>query len=150
MLQSTWYTVIGVTSPMETWWQSYIRTFSQQLFTKSGIYYNILPWYFPLFLMASLITCPLIHSATATVVSSLSLAHTKHLLFLLPRRICPQISTWVSHFIHISKSNVTSLERPYLTILSKLLVCSTHTFSLWYLMPPNIYSFYCLSILTGL
>lgn len=155
VLQSTWYTVIGVTSPVETWWQGYIRTFNQQLFTKSEIYYNILPWYFPHFLMASPITCPLIHSATATAVSSLSLAHTKHLLFLLPRRICSQISTWV---IHISKSNITSLEGPYLTILSKWPVCSTLTFSislqfyfsLWYLMPPNICLFYCLSIPTGL
>lgn len=35
--------------------------------------------------MASLITCLLILSAVAMLVPSLSLAHTKHLLFLLPR-----------------------------------------------------------------
>lgn len=89
------------------------QSFNWWLFTSSGIYRTIIPDFS---LMESLATCLLILSATAVLVPSLSLTHTKHLLFLLPRRICPGISVSVLLHSHLY-SKGTYLERPYLMIL---------------------------------
>ena len=87
--------------------------------------------------MESLVTCLLILSATAVLVPSLSLAHTKHLLFLLPRRLRPGISMNVLLHSHLY-SKGTYLERPYLMTLSN----PSHMFSI-FLQFIFLYGAYC-------